>query len=436
MLTSWAQQPPYDVVPDAEPPYYRIRYEAQADEGMLDLPVQFTLWVPPKLAKLRGVIVHQHGCGEGSCRSGITGAFDLHWQALAKRHDCALLAPSYEQPQSADCQRWCDPRNGSDLAFQQALVDLGEKSGHPELAKVPWALWGHSGGGTWSGIMTLLHPDRIAATWLRSGTPLLSSLPDRPTAKPVKLPEEPLPVPIMINLGTEEGVTVTEGRFAGVWPRAKVFFRAIRENGGLIGIAIDPLTGHQCGNQRYLAIPWMDECLAARLPKKPGENLRPMPTSNAWLAGLEQKAAVAADEYSGDPKDAIWLPGQRLAEAWQQYVNDTRVVDSTPPPPPTNVAVNEGRVTWTADADLESGIQQFIILRDGVPIAKVPDEPKNRFGRPIFQGLQYSDTPTQPLMKMESVDSGWKMEVDAVYQVVTVNTAGLRSDVSDPTMGR
>ena len=89
------------------------------------------------MKSLRGVIVHQHGCGEGSCKSGLTGAYDLHWQALAKKHDCALLAPSYEQPEKADCQMWCDPRNGSGAAFQKCLVDLGAKSGHPELARCP-----------------------------------------------------------------------------------------------------------------------------------------------------------------------------------------------------------------------------------------------------------------------------------------------------------
>ncbi len=76
-----------------------------------------------------------------------------------------LLAPAYEQPEKADCQTWCDPRNGSDAAFQKCLADLGTRSGHPELAKVPWALWGHSGGGHWAGGMVLLHPDRVAAAW-------------------------------------------------------------------------------------------------------------------------------------------------------------------------------------------------------------------------------------------------------------------------------
>ena len=169
------QQRPYDVFPPAEPPYYRIRYDASTQKGELIFPVNFTLWMPKDVKTLRGVIVHQHGCGEGSCKSGLTGAYDLHWQALAKKHDCALLSPSYEQPDKADCQMWCDPRNGSDAAFQKCLVDLAAKSGHAELPQVPWALWGHSGGGHWAGGMTLLHPDRVAAAWLRSGVPQVTT---------------------------------------------------------------------------------------------------------------------------------------------------------------------------------------------------------------------------------------------------------------------
>ena len=135
-----AQSAPYDVFPAVTPPYYRVRYEASQKTGELPYGVNYTLWAPPGVKTLRGVVVQQHGCGEGSCKSGLTGAFDLHWQALAKKHDCALLSPAYEQPDKADCQMWCDPRNGSDAAFQKCLVDLGKQSNHPELASVPWAL--------------------------------------------------------------------------------------------------------------------------------------------------------------------------------------------------------------------------------------------------------------------------------------------------------
>ena len=121
--TGLAQSPPYDNPPEAKPPYFRVRYEASERPGELTFPANYTIWIPPKVEKLRGVIVHQHGCGEGSCKSGQSGAYDLHWQALAKKHDCALLAPSYEQPEGADCQMWCDPRNGSAEKFQPALID-------------------------------------------------------------------------------------------------------------------------------------------------------------------------------------------------------------------------------------------------------------------------------------------------------------------------
>ena len=259
--TALAQPPPYDVFPPAAAPYYRVRYEASTQSGELIYSVNYTIWIPKDVKSLRGVIVHQHGCGEGSCKSGLTGAFDLHWQALAKKHACALLAPAYEQPEKADCQMWCDPRNGSATAFRRCLVDLGAKSGHPELAEVPWALWGHSGGGHWAGGMVLLYPDRVAAAWLRSGVPLLKPDPARSGIKAHTLPDAALKVPVMCNPGTKEGVTVKDGRFSGVWPANEVFFSEVRSKGGLIGVAVDPLTSHECGNQRYLAIPWLDTCL-------------------------------------------------------------------------------------------------------------------------------------------------------------------------------
>lgn len=424
-----AQQAPYDVFPEAAPPYYRVRYDASTQPDGLIFPVNYTIWVPPGVKELRGVIVHQHGCGEGSCKSGLTGAYDLHWQALAKKHDCALLSPSYEQPEKADCQKWCDPRNGSSAAFQQALADLGKKSGHPEMAKVPWALWGHSGGGHWAGGMVLLHPERVAAAWLRSGVPMLEVDPKRATIKAHTLPEAALGVPIMCNPGTKEGVTVKDGRFAGVWPANEAFFKTLRSKGALVGVAVDPLTAHECGNQRYMAIRWLDACLEARLPAKSGGALRAMPQDSAWLAALGSTGAVAAKSYEGEAKAALWLPNESIAKLWMQYVKDTVVADTTPPPAPSEPVVKGATLTWQATADLESGLAHFIIKRDGVPIATVPEKPNNPFGRPVFQGLQYSDTPALPLIPMTFTDPKPETSPDKpnVYRVIAVNTAGLKS---------
>ncbi len=424
-----AQQPPYDVFPPAEPPSYRVRYEASLEPGELRFPVNYTLWIPKDVKKLRGVIVHQHGCGEGSCRSGLTGAYDLHWQALAQKHQCALLSPSYEQPEGADCQLWCDPRNGSGSAFLKCLKDLGDTSGHPELALVPWALWGHSGGGHWAGGMVLTHPKRVAAAWLRSGVPLLEPNPARASIKPHLLNEDVLAVPLMCNLGTKEGVTEKDGRFAGVWPANKSFFSAVRSRGGLVGIAIDPLTAHECGNQRYMAIAWLDTCLSVRLPDdNHGEVLGEMSKEHAWLAHHKDSKAAPAAKFDGNPLEATWLPNEAIAHLWERYVVDTNIPDPSPPPAPKNVRVTEGILNWEAEADLQSGLARFIIHRDGKFLAKVPSDSKNPYGRPVFQNLQYSDTPTQPLVTMQFKDTSAEPGKRHLYQVISVNTVGLNSE--------
>jgi hypothetical protein len=420
-----AQQPPYDVFPDAKPPYHRVRYEAAPQPGELIFPVSYTIWIPPGVKQIRGLVVHQHGCGEGSCSSGLTGAYDLHWQALARRHDCALIAAAYEQPQQADCQRWCDPRNGSAQTFQRALDEVAQVTGHPELVTAPWALWGHSGGGHWAGGMTLLFPERTVATWLRSGVPLFAANPKRPHIKPHTLVDAALGVPLMCNPGTKEGVTVKDGRFASVWPANQDFFRAVRGQGGLLGVAVDPLTSHECGNQRYLAIPWLDACLTARLPERAGDPLRPMPTNDAWLAEVAGFTIWPAAEATADPLTLAWLPNEQIAEAWRHYVKDTAIPDTTPPPSPTNVRIDGNRMSWSCNADLESGLACFEIELNGEVIAQVPEQPQNRFGRPLFQNLLYSDTPTQPLAEMAF--SLPTPPAGASYGVIAVNTVGLKS---------
>lgn len=416
---------------EAKPPYYRVRYEAVSYADALSYPVSFTIWIPPGVETLRGLIVHQHGCGEGSCKSGQTGAFDLHWQALARKHGCALMSPSYEQPDQANCQLWCDPRNGSDAAFQRSLTELGAQTSHPELATVPWALWGHSGGGHWAGGMALLHPERVAAAWLRSGVPALTAAEGKPT--PYAIPAAALEVPIMCNVGTQEGVTVKDGRFAGVWHGTEAFYLALRGKEGLIGVSVDPLTSHECGNQRYLAIPWFDACLSARLPKAIGQPLNTMPKAGPWIASfvvtdsVSHSTPIPQGDFDGPLKMSHWLPNESIAKAWAQYMTDTAVTDTTPPPAPSNLQVRGNKLTWEAEADLESGLSGFVIERDGQFLANVPEQNKNLFGRPVFQKLQYSDTPVQPLVPMQFTDPNPENRKEHIYRVYSVNTVGLKS---------
>ena len=426
-----AQDSVYKNTLPADPPYYRVRYEASTVEGELIYPASYTVWIPPATKILRGVIVHQHGCGEGSCKSGLTGAYDLHWQALARKHDCALLAPVIEQPEKADCQKWCDPRNGSDAVFQRSLMDLGNLSGHPEMATVPWAIWGHSGGGHWAGGMVLLHPERVAAAWLRSGVPPLTAAEGKP--KPYEIPEAACKVPMMCNLGTLEGVTDKEGRFSGVWPGVEAFSKKLRSRNALLGVSIDPISSHDCGNQRYLAMPWFDACLSARLSKTNSSELNPLSPAEGWIGQLspgakEIEKPVPAAEFKGELETSVWLPNDAVAIAWTQYSRDTAVQDPTPPPAPEALVVSGGELKWTATADLESGLAGFVIERDGELLKSLPETPRNPFGRPVFQNLSYSDTPAQPLVEMRYTDASQVAGKNHRYRIFSVNTVGARSE--------
>src|SRR5207244_3464069 len=111
-------------------------------------------------------------------------------------------------------------------------------------------------------------------------------------------------------------------------------------------------------------------------------------------------------------------------------VKDTAVTDDTPPPAPTNLRLKGNELTWEAEADLESGLASFIIERDGKSLARVPEQGKNPFGRPIFQNLQYSDTPTQPLVPMRYTDTKAEPGKKHTYRAIAVNTVGSKSTPS------
>lgn len=407
--------------------YYEVSYPASDKAGELALGVTYTLWVPEGAKPLRGVIVHQHGCGSAACKGGATAAYDLQWQALAKAHGCALLGPSYHQEDGQDCRLWCDPQRGSYQRFLQALADLGKASGHAELARVPWCLWGHSGGGFWASLVQTLAPERVVAVWCRSGTAYATW--EKGQVPRPELGEAVYRVPVMLNPGAKEK---GHKQFDGAWTGSLAMFQAYRAKGAPIGFAPDPRTVHECGDSRTLAIPYFDACLRLRLPEKVGEPLKPIDPAQGRLAEVLGDRAVPAEKFAGKKDEAVWLPGEKVARAWEEYVRTGAVGDATPPPAPVGVkaaATGQGvQVTWDAEADLESGLRGFVVLRDGKEVGQAPEKPVGRFGRAYFQVMSYHDTPEKPLPEMRFVDRG--APAKAEYRVVAVNGVGLRSAAS------
>jgi hypothetical protein len=415
--------------------YHEVKYAPSATEGELQMGVTYTLWVPEGVKTIRGIIVHQHGCGTGACKGGETSAYDLHWQALAKKWDCALMGPSYHQAEKQNCRLWCDPRNGSEKTFLKAIQDFAVKSKHPELETVPWCLWGHSGGGFWASLMTTLHPDRVVAVWYRSGTAYLTW--QKGDIEKPKLTEAVYQIPMMCNPGVKEK---DHKQFAGAWNGGLEMFKAWRAKGAPIGFAPDPRTGHECGDSRYLAILFFDACLSQRLPDKDAKDqkLKPANMKSAWLAEPLSDKAVALADFKGNVNEAVWLPNEAFAKVWIEYVKTGAVNDTTVPPAPATVSIavkpdKSVTITWQAEADFESGIKTFIIQRDGKDIGQVPEKPIGKFGRALFQSMSYHDTPERPLPEMIFVDKNADKGEAHEYRVITVNSVDLKSN---PTIAK
>jgi pimeloyl-ACP methyl ester carboxylesterase len=417
--------------------YLTVNYAASTDTNELQIPVTYTLWIPDGISRLRGIIVHQHGAGTTASIEGSTAAHDLQWQALATKWDCALFCSSYHVSNEkidlspGGSELWFDPRHGSEKTFLRALDDFAAQSGHPEIKTVPWALWGHSGGGIWADVMARLHPDRVIAMWLRSGSAAMFRI--KPEFPQPDAPAAIYGIPTMCNPGMKE-------QFALPFVGTLATFQEFRSHGAPIGFAPDPRTAHECGDSRYLAIPFFDACLAMRLPDSGStdQSLKPVDMSQAWLAPLMSNDARPAGEFKGDPNCAVWLPNKAIARAWMEYVKTGDVSDTTPPPPPYAVKAefkddSSMTITWQAAADFESGIRNFIVLRDGQEIAQVPENPIGKFGRPLFQSMTFHDTPAQPLPEMRYVDSSVKNGEQRSYTIITVNSVGLKSVPSRPS---
>ena len=69
---------------------------------------------------------------------------------------------------------------------------------------MPWVLWGHSGGGIWSDVMTDLHPERVVAVFLRSAAAAMFR---RRVFPQPQVPTAAYAIPILANAGAKEQKT-------------------------------------------------------------------------------------------------------------------------------------------------------------------------------------------------------------------------------------
>jgi len=97
----------------------------------------------------------------------------------------------------------------------------------------------------------------------------------------------------------------------------------------------------------------------------------------------------------------------------------------------TSRGSRSNEITWDAEADFESGIGGFFVMRDNRALARLPTmTPPAVYGRPLFQGLSYHDTPEGPPAEMRYLDVSAKPGEKHTYSILTVNSAGVPSEPS------
>ena len=370
--------------------------------------VEYFMWIPENVKEVKGIIVHQHGCGDTAYRSGRKAFHDVQWRALAKKWNFALMGTSYTS--TTDCFDWIHPEEGSYNAFIRGISEIAEKSDHQELEDVPWILWGHSGGGHWAYDMVLQHPDRILCAVLKSPA----------WADTSRLGLE---VPLLCLLGMRESIDVFS---SFVYSTAVEAMKYRIARNAPVCIAPDPSSGHESGKSRLLAISFIDEILKLRMT----DSTMMINRSNQYFIDLETYKFTDKLSDITYANNWNWFPDKLFAEKWLEFINSGTVTDYTPPAePPYNVTLRtEGQsnvITWQADADLESGIKDFRIYRNDKLINIGPDRSEWNFR------IDYHDNPIEIYDKFEFADRNIKNNNRYKYQISILNNAGLESAKSE-----
>lgn len=312
----------------------------------------FRIWIPQGVQTIRGLIVKQHGCGDPAAATGLDHANDLQWQALAAKHQLALMGTKFTTG-NHPCEYWVLMNYGSGAAFLKALHAFAQQSQHPELDRVPWAFWGHSGGADWATQMLQEYPERtIAAIAARGGAVNLFG--SNPTIAAI---------PVLFAIGEKDKLSIKEGRDLPIQ-----VFRRHRNLQAPWAFAIEAQTGHETGDNRLLSIPYLDAILTARLPEH-GNNLRPIDKTQGWLGNPVTHQIAPVDRFDGDRLEAVWLPNEETARKWQQYVTTGKILPTRKPNAPTEVRASvtsssTALITWHYTPDLENGLPSFRIYRD------------------------------------------------------------------------
>ena len=387
--------------------YYEVSTSPIKNDRIL--AADYRIWIPNG-QPVRGLLVKQHGCSDSNDSKGLNHANDLQWQALALKHQFALVGTRLptEYPM---CSNKAIVDRAAEKTFLKAMALLAQKSGRTELHTVPWIIWGHSGGADWGTQMLEDIPHRTIAVinvhsgGIRStyGNSEILNL-DLDSAIASNLIETPM----LWFVGAKDPV-----KEEAVELPKKIFYK-FKPTNPLWTLAIGPYTDHGAGNTRFLAIPYVDAIATARLAQN--NEILPVDVTEGWLGEITTKEVFPISEYQGDFTQTVWLPNRETALKWQQYVTSSKILPLSKPNAPVNVTVSDisstnKTIKWDYTPDLENGLPNFRIYRNNLLIQTLKG-----------QAYGYGDVTLSPYPVLEFEDL--EASSNAVYTVAAFNQLG------------
>ncbi len=270
-----------------------IYYDYRAADGKR----MIKLWVPPESKPVRGVFISGHGGGSGDSRDF---ARDLNFRAFAARVGFGTVG-----------LHWFPGRdvyeNGGKVFFS-VLDEFAALGHHPELANVPFCIFGSSNGGATSYGFVNHAPKRTIC--------FLANVCSR--FNPAEPVDDALQVPGVVDVGMFD----TFGKGEEGVARAREMMLGARRRGARWSLIVEQ-KGHEDGYAFDTYVKMCEQCIALRYPADgdPAKGpvlLRDLPLESGWLvdheswdSGLTRIAPYAA--YRGEKSVAGWVPSEDMA---------------------------------------------------------------------------------------------------------------------------
>ena len=266
------------------------------------LIAQFRYWAPPSATPYRAVLV----LVPGSNGDGRAMATDTVWQQFATKHNLAIIACRFtdkpDNPERA-FESYIAVSKGSGEALQAALTHFADRSGHWEVANLPFLMWGMSAGGQFNYEYVAWKPERVVGFVVNKGGVYYSALLSRESRR----------VPGILFTGGKD-LEFRTNTINGL-------FNVNRRGGALWAVAEEPSAAHVVGRSRDVALAFYEDIIPLRIGN-PGQGLKALDEKAGFLGEIKTKTFAPQGDKATPTYPTAWLPTERVAKMWEWLVTE------------------------------------------------------------------------------------------------------------------